>query len=85
MADSINPFAATTWELKKARKENTAKFVTLAMCLLMVIPMLLIIADIFIKAGPVLSWEYLTENPTRSGREGGIWLPLVGFLFVCLS
>lgn len=84
MADS-NPFAATPWEQKKVRKETTAKWVTLGMALVMVIPVLIIIIDIFVKAAPVLSWEYLTENPTRSGREGGIWLPLIGTFYLVFT
>ena len=84
MADS-NPFAATPWEQKKVRKEATAKWVTLGMALVMVIPVLIIIIDIFVKAAPVLSWEYLTESPTRSGREGGIWLPLIGTFYLVFT
>ena len=84
MADS-NPFAATPWEQKKVRKETTAKWVTLGMALVMVIPVLIIIIDIFVKAAPVLSWEYLTESPRRSGREGGIWLPLIGTFYLVFT
>jgi len=37
-----------------------------------VIVMLLPVIDIIIHGLPVLSWEFLTENPSSAGREGGI-------------
>jgi phosphate transport system permease protein len=37
-----------------------------------VIIMLLPVIDIVINGLPVLSWQFLTENPSNAGREGGI-------------
>ena len=34
-----------------------------------------IILDIIIKGAPAISWSFLSEQPRRSGAEGGILLP----------
>ncbi|HET6408872.1 MAG TPA: phosphate ABC transporter permease PstA, partial [Chthoniobacteraceae bacterium] len=45
-----------------------------------------ILVDIFWKAWPVLSIDYLWENPTNKGKEGGLWAPLIGtFSLVLVS
>src|SRR4030095_7985441 len=31
-----------------------------------------------IKAAPVLSLDYLWENPSNKGKAGGLWAPLAG-------
>ncbi|MFT5121558.1 MAG: phosphate transport system permease protein [Candidatus Omnitrophota bacterium] len=80
-----NPFATTKQETTKARKQSVAKWTTLAITLIMIVPVLFIIADIFVKAAPVLSFDYLFTNPKSSGREGGIWLPLIGTFYLVFS
>ncbi len=44
-----------------------------------------IVFDIIIKGLPVLSWEFLTEAPRRSGAEGGILPAIVGTLYLVLG
>jgi phosphate transport system permease protein len=81
-------FAPTTHELKKERRASIAKWTMLGMCIVLAVPLLAIFADIFIKAAPVLSWDYIWLNPANKGIEGGLWSPLVGtfcLVFVSLA
>ena len=73
-----NPFAPSEFERSKARAAKRNKWIMFAFCALLVIPLVWILADIFIKAAPVLSWDYLWQNPANKGKAGGLWAPLVG-------
>jgi len=89
MAESIqspqgNVFAAGAHERIKTRNEGIARWVTLGMALLLVIPVIIILVYIFVEASPVLSLSYLWGNPVNSGREGGIWFPLVGTFYLVM-
>jgi phosphate transport system permease protein len=89
MADSAdspdrNVFAASAHERRKTRSETIARRTTLLMALALVIPVVAILVYIFYKASPVLNIPYLWENPTNSGREGGIWFPLIGTFYLVL-
>jgi phosphate transport system permease protein len=50
-----------------------------------VIPLLLILVDIFIKAAPVLTLDYLWENPANKGKAGGLWAPLAGTFYLVIG
>jgi len=54
-------------------------------CALLVIPLLLILVDIFVKAAPVLSLEYLWQNPVNKGKGGGLWAPLAGTFYLVIG
>jgi phosphate transport system permease protein len=89
MADSLapliaNPFAPSQHERRKARRADLAKWILCAMAITLVVPVLIILADIFIKAAPVLSFDFLTENPSDKGKAGGIWAPLIGTFYLVL-
>ena len=77
-------FVASAHEQRKATSEKVARKLTLLAALLLVIPVVSILAYIFIEAWPVLSIDFLWDNPRRSGREGGIWLPLIGTFYLVL-
>ncbi len=75
-------FTATKFVHQKLRFEKLAKFIFLGMALLMVLPLLLILGYLFYKAAPVLSLEFLTDNPVNRMRAGGIWAPLLGTIYL---
>jgi phosphate transport system permease protein len=54
-------------------------------CAVLVLPLLAILVDIFIKAAPVLSLDYLWENPVNKGKAGGLWAPLVGTFYLVIG
>ena len=73
-----NPFAPSEFERAKLRAVTRNKWIMFGFCLALVVPLLVILADIFYKASPVLSLDYLWQNPVNKGKDGGLWAPLAG-------
>ena len=73
-----NPFAPSEFERRKLRAVTRNKWIMFGCCAVLIIPLLLILADIFVKAAPVLSLDYLWQNPVNKGKDGGLWAPLAG-------
>jgi phosphate transport system permease protein len=80
-----NPFSATEFEQRKGRRLILNKWVTFGFCLILVLPLVAILVDIFVKAAPVLSLDYLWANPENKGKGGGIWSPLVGTFYLVIG
>ena len=74
-------FAETPLIRKKRRRELVAKCIFGAMSVIIVVPLVLIVGYLFKEAWPLLSWDFLTSNPTGGMRRGGIWSALLGTLF----
>ena len=83
-ATTANPFAPGEFERRKVRALARRRWMTLGFCLVLVVPLLLILVDIFYKAWPVLSLDYLWENPVNKGKDGGLWAPLIGTFYLVL-
>jgi phosphate transport system permease protein len=79
-----NPFAPSEFERRKNRGVARKKWIMFGFCLALVVPLLVILADIFYKASPVLSLDYLWQNPVNKGKEGGLWAPLIGTFYLVL-
>lgn len=75
-------FTATAHIRKKQRAELLAKCLFGAMALAMVVPLVLIVGYLVVKAAPLLSWEFLTTNPSGGMRHGGIWSALLGTIYL---
>src|SRR5713101_2781279 len=75
-------FTETPLIRKKKRKELLAKGIFGGMALAMIIPLLMIIGYLLIKAWPVLSWDFLIHNPTDGMRKGGIWSAFLGTIYL---
>src|SRR6266508_4053143 len=75
-------FVETPFIRKKRRTELIAKGIFGAMALAMIIPLLLILGYLVIKAWPLLSWEFLVANPTNGMRKGGVWSALLGTIYL---
>lgn len=76
------PFSPTPLVRRKARQERFAQVVLGGMALMLVLPLLAILAYLAVKGAPLLSWSFLTTNPTHGMREGGIWSALLGTLYL---
>jgi len=81
----INPFAPSEFERRKARRAVRNKWIMFSFCALLVLPLVAILAHIFLKAAPVLSLHYLWDNPVNKGKEGGLWAPLVGTFYLVIG
>jgi phosphate transport system permease protein len=80
-----NPFAPSDFERSKARAAIRNKWIMFCFCAVLVIPLVWILADIFVKAAPVLSLDYLWQNPENKGKAGGLWAPLVGTFYLVIG
>lgn len=81
MIESIT-FTETPFVRKKKRTEALAKLIFFLMALSMIIPLLLIIGYLVVQAWPILSIDFLLENPANRMRAGGIWAPLLGTIYL---
>lgn len=55
------------------------------MTLLMITPLIVIVVFMVYKAWPVLSLDYILSNPIRGMREGGVWAPFLGTIYLVLG
>jgi phosphate transport system permease protein len=78
-------FHRTAFTRRKERYELVAKYVFLAMTLLMVVPLVLIIGHLVQQAWPILSLDFLLTNPRNGMRAGGIWAPLLGTMYLVVT
>jgi phosphate transport system permease protein len=78
------PFTPSALERWKKIKETAAKYVFLAMTGVLVLPVVLILGFLVVKAWPALSFSFLFQNPTNNMTAGGIWAPLIGTFFLVL-
>lgn len=83
-SDSPRRFTAGPIERRKQRVERLVAGVLGLVTASLVLPLVAILATLVVKAWPVLSWAFLTENPQAYMTAGGIWAPLVGTFYLVL-
>jgi len=76
------PFSPTPLVRRKLRQERLAQVVLAGMVLAMVLPLVALITYLVVQGAPLLSWSFLTTNPTHGMREGGIWPALLGTIYL---
>src|SRR5262249_43412664 len=77
-------FTKTDFVRKNERRELVARFIFAIMALLMILPLALIVSYLFIRALPVLSFDFLFKVPVRGMRAGGVWPALLGTIYLVL-
>ena len=75
-------FTETKLGRNKRITEHIAGTIFFLMALLMIAPLLMIVCYLLYKAAPVLSIDFLISNPIRGMREGGIWAPFLGTIYL---
>jgi len=75
-------FVETALVRSKRRHEIVAQTIFGFMAFAMVVPLLLIVGHLVSEALPLLSWDFLTTNPTGGMRRGGIWSALLGTIYL---
>jgi ABC-type arginine transport system ATPase subunit/ABC-type spermidine/putrescine transport system permease subunit II len=75
-------FTAGAVERKKQRLDRVAYAVGFTAASLLIVPLATIVGYLAVKAWPALSWELVTQNPSRFMTAGGVWAPLVGTAYV---
>ena len=75
-------FVETAATRRKRLTERIAQSIFGLMALSLVIPLVTIVVYLFVQAWPLLSWDFLTSNPTNGMREGGIWSAFLGTIYL---
>ena len=73
-------FAETPLIRRKHRQEAIVRVLLGLMAVAMVLPLLAILGYLVVQAWPLLSWDFITKNPTGGMRQGGVWSAQLGKL-----
>lgn len=77
-------FATNKLVLRKQRHEKIAQGIFLVMTFSMIVPLIMILIYLVVKAWPILSLDFLLKNPIHGMREGGIWPAILGTFYLVL-
>jgi phosphate transport system permease protein len=75
-------FTMTAVERRKGLVENMVRLVLMAVCILLILPLIAILVTLVVKAFPALSFSFLLTNPKNNMTAGGIWAPLIGTFYL---
>lgn len=75
-------FARTPHGARKEVAEKAARAVLGLMAAAMILPLLLIVGYLVVRAWPSLGWAFLVDVPKSGMRDGGIWPAFVGTLYL---
>ena len=75
-------FVETPHVRRKLRQEAVAKSIFFGMAAAMIVPRVLILSYLLIRAWPVLSIYFILDPPIRGMREGGIWPAFIGTIYL---
>ncbi len=78
-------FAASASTLRSRRQERVVRWLLGGAVVTLIVPVVLIVGYLVWQASPLLSWEFLTTNPTHGMRKGGIWSALLGTVYLVLT
>ncbi|MBN1421567.1 MAG: phosphate ABC transporter permease PstA [Planctomycetes bacterium] len=81
-ADANALFTATDFTRRKLRREKLASTIFGTMAVLILIPLVLIIIHMVVKAWPVLSWGLIADMPKDGMRAGGLRPVIIGTLYL---
>jgi phosphate transport system permease protein len=81
-AASARGFAATDLTRRKLRNQRIATIVFGAMGVAVLIPLLLVLGCLVVRAWPSLTWEFVSGVPRSGMRAGGIWPALIGTAYL---
>ena len=77
-------FEATALNQRNHRIEFAMRALFLSMTLLLILPVLIILSVLVVKGMPMISWEFLTAEPTNGMTQGGIFPALVGTVAIVI-
>ena len=75
-------FAASEMTLRKEKTERRVRKLLLFGTMALVLPLVTILIILLVKAAPILSIDFLWENPRDNMKAGGIWAPLIGTFYI---
>jgi phosphate transport system permease protein len=75
-------FQATQQNEKAARAEKLAKVLLLLVTMLLIAPVLLILTTLVVEGAPIISLDFLTQEPRDGMTAGGIFPALLGTIWL---
>lgn len=78
---SSDLFTATGFTTKKLRTQKAVGIVFGLMAVALLLPLVVLVTYLFVRAWPSLSWDFITDVPRNGMRSGGIWPVLIGTLY----
>jgi phosphate transport system permease protein len=75
-------FTETPQVRRKLRQEAIARGIFFVMAAAMIVPLLLIVGYLVVRAAPSLSLEFLVDVPKKGMTVGGIWPALIGTIYL---
>ena len=75
-------FAATELNIKNQRTQTAVRTLFMMMTLLLIAPVMIILATLIAKGGPVISLDFLFTYPTDGMTAGGIFPALLGTIWL---
>lgn len=75
-------FNATEINLRNDKVQQRYRLLFLTMTVLLILPVIIILALLIIRGGPMMSWEFLFEFPKDGMTAGGIFPALLGTIFL---
>ncbi len=81
-ADAQTRFTETPRVRRKLRQEALAQWIFATMAAAMIVPLLLIVGYLVVRAAPSLSLEFILDVPRRGMTDGGIWPALIGTIYL---
>ncbi len=75
-------FEATPLNRRNQRCQSLARVGLGAVTVLLILPVIIILAVLIIKGGPIISWDFLFTEPTHGMTAGGILPALVGTVWL---
>ncbi len=82
LQDPASRFTVTPGVRRKRRTEGAAKWILSGMAAMVILPLLLLLTHLVVKAWPSLSLDFLLEVPLKGMTEGGVWPALVGTFYL---
>jgi phosphate transport system permease protein len=80
----VSRFCQTPHALTRLRNERVAKTIFFCMTAAMIIPLIVLIVYLVVRAWPSLNLEFILEVPLRGMRDGGIWPAFIGTIYLII-
>jgi phosphate transport system permease protein len=77
-------FGATKLNRKNQLTQKLVRIGLLSMTLVLILPVVIILTVLVVEGAPVLSWEFLTAEPTNGMTAGGIFPALIGTVWLVI-
>jgi len=81
-SESCPRFTETPQVRRKLRQEAVVRGIFFVMTAAMIVPLLLIVGYLVVRAAPSLSLEFLIDVPKKGMTVGGIWPALIGTIYL---